>query len=60
MNTHNLLCIDDLDELILYWRNLSSTDIFGLTEELKMHFNIGCSNGLDQIASDLTMLLEDS
>jgi hypothetical protein len=52
--------LHDLDELILYWRNLSSTDIFGLTEELKMHFNIGYSNGLDKIASDLTMLLEDS
>jgi hypothetical protein len=45
--------LEGLNDQINYWRSLSLNDIHQSTEVMKKFFNIGSSNGLNEIAEDL-------
>jgi hypothetical protein len=46
--------LDEISNQIDYWKSLSSSDVYNATERMKEVFNIRDSNGLKEVAEDLT------
>lgn len=50
--------IVDLKKNIEYWRSCSKTEIYNSVDTLKSTFNIGSSNGLEDVSKKLVSMLE--
>jgi hypothetical protein len=48
--------LDELQETISYWKSLTTSEVYKSTETMKTIFNIGNSDGISQIATDLEHL----